>query len=115
MAINFDNVQELPFTGGSAFQEFDTVLAGTVFTIRQRWNTRDAAWYLDLFDVNASPIFSGIKVVLGVALGRRVTDARMPGVFLAEDLSGENRDATFDDIGTRVRVYFYPFAEWFAL
>lgn len=114
MAVNFDNVQQLPLVGKLAFQEFDTVLAGTVYTIRQRWNTRDAAWYLDLFDADQSPIFSGIKIVLGVALGRRVTDPRMPGVFIADDISGSETDATFDDIGTRVVVYFYPFSEWFA-
>lgn len=118
MPINFDNVQQLPLVGSLAFQEFDTVLDGTVFTVRQRWNTRDAAWYLDLLDANSDPIFQGVKVVLGVALGRRVTDPRMPGVFVARDLAAktlnEQRDATFDDIGTRVVVHFYPLSEWFA-
>ncbi len=118
MPVNFDNVQELPLVGGQFDTEFDTVLAGATFTIRQRWNTRDAAWYLDLYDVNRDPIFQGIKVVIGTGLGRRVADPRMPGVFVAADLetvtAGVSRDATFDDLGTRVRVYFYPFSEWFA-
>lgn len=118
MPINFDNVQELPLTGGLTFQEFDTVLDGTPFTIRQRWNTRDAAWFIDLLDVNGGEIFIGAKIVIGNAIGRRVTDPRLPGLFLADDLgAGQNnprRDATFDDIGTRVRLYFYPFSEWFS-
>ena len=117
MAVDLDRLQLIPFEGGLAFQEFDTVLDGTPFTIRQRWNTRDAAWIMDLLDVNGNPIFVGAKIVLGVALGRRVTDPRLPGFFLAVDLAAktpnEERDATFDDIGTRVAVYFYPFDAWF--
>src|ERR1043166_1058763 len=101
MAINFDTAQELPLEGGLAFQQFDTVLGDQTFTIKQRWNTRDAAWYLDLIDASGLPIFSGIKLVLGIALGRRVTDPRMPGVFIAADFEGTDtnpsRDATFDD------------------
>jgi hypothetical protein len=120
MAINFDNVQRLPLEPGNvggAFQEFPTVLDGSEFIVRVRWNTRDAAWYLSLFDVADDPIFQGIKIVLGVALGRRVTDERMPGVFLAADLNSpdgtDRRDAGFDDLGERVVVDFYPFTEFF--
>jgi hypothetical protein len=121
MAINFDNVQRLPLEPGNvggAFQEFPTVLDGTEFIVRARWNTRDAAWYLSLFDAADDPIFQGIKIVQGVALGRRVTDERMPGVFLASDLNDPDGtggvDAGYDDLGERVVVDFYPFAEWFA-
>jgi hypothetical protein len=119
--VNLDNVQRLPLEGGGtggAFQTFDTVLNGTSFTIDTYWNTRDAAWYMNLRDVNGDLIFSGIKIVIGVALGRRVTDPRMPGVFLASDLAATTpntqRDATYDDLGSRVVVDFYPFAEFFA-
>lgn len=121
MTINFDNVQRLPLVGGAggAFQEFDTVLDGVSYTVQHYWNTRDEAWYLNLLDVNGDPIFSGIKIVLGVALGRRVTDPRMPGVFAARDLAAttlnDQRDATFDDLGSRVVVDFYPLSEWFAV
>lgn len=114
-AVNFDNVQQLPLVGGLAFQSFGTTLLATNYIINLRWNTRDAAWYFDLLDQNESPIVSGIKIVLGVELGRRTTDQRMPkGVFWAADLSGQGVDATFDDLGERVVVYFYPFQEWFA-
>lgn len=111
---SINNVQQLPFVGSVAFQEFGTALAGIPYIFRLRWNTRDAAWYFDLFDANRSPIVSGIKIVLGVELGRRTTDARMPpGVLWASDLSNQGLDATFDDLGTRVIVYFFPFDEWF--
>lgn len=118
MAANPNNIQQLPLVPSIAFQEFDTVLETTPFTIKVRWNTRDAAWYFDLLDANQDPIVSGIKIMLGTALGARTTDPRMPGVFVAADLGAGNnndeRDATFDDLGTRVVVYYYPFTEFFA-
>jgi hypothetical protein len=112
---SINNVQQLPFESGAAFQQFATVINGTTYAISLRWNARDAAWYFDLADADESPIVSGIKVVQGALLGRRCTDARFPrGVIWAVDLSNQKLDATFDDLGTRVAVYFYPLAEWLA-
>lgn len=111
-----DNIQQLPFESGPAFQRFATSIAGTTYVINLRWSGRDAAWYFDLADVNESPIVSGIKIVQGALLGRRCADPRFPpGILWAVDLSNQKLDATFDDLGTRVVVYFYPFAEWFGL
>lgn len=115
MSVNLDNVAQLPLVGSEAFQRFGTTLLGTFYLFDFRWNTRDGAWYFDLLDEFESPIVSGVKVVLGVELGRRTTDQRMPkGVFWAADLSAQGLDATLDDLGTRVVIYFYPFTEWFA-
>lgn len=114
MSMDLNNVQQLPLEGGQAFQTFGTTLLSTNYIVNLRWNTRDAAWYFDLLDQNEAPIVSGIKILLGVELGRRTTDQRMPkGVFWAADLSGQGLDATFFDLGSRVVVYFIPFTEWF--
>lgn len=116
-AFDLTRAQRIPFEGGVAFQEFDTVLDGKSYTIQAYWNTRDAAWYFNLRDASNVIIFAGIKIVLGVALGRRVTDSRMPGVFIASDLAAakpeDERDAGYDDFGTRVVVDFYPFDVFF--
>ncbi len=115
MAASKDNIQQLPFESGPAFQKFATAIDGNTFVINLRWNGRDAAWYFDLADADESPIVSGIKIVQGMLLGRRCTDPRFPrGVFWAVDLTNQKIDATFDDLGTRVVVYFYPIAEWLA-
>lgn len=114
MAINFNNVQQLPFIPNVTYQTFDTVLEGITYTINARWNSRGEAWYMDILDANASPIASGLKLVLGVAIGRKVTDPRFPGIFFVSDLSNADQEASFDDFGTRVVVYFYPIAEWLA-
>lgn len=103
---------QLPFVPSEPNYQFATVLDGVPYIIGVRWNARDAAWYMDLFAADASPICHGIKIVLGALLGRRTMDPRYPGGTLtAVDLSGKDADATLDDLGVRVVVYFYTFAE----
>jgi hypothetical protein len=91
-------------------------LDGTQFVLDVRWNSRDGAWYLDLRDAQAVAIRVGIRVVLGAMLGRRSVDPRFPaGILFAADLGGKDQEAGLDDLGTRVQVYFFTFAEYDAL
>lgn len=94
-----------------------TSFEGVQYLVDVRWNGRDAAWYLDLLEEDETPVRLGMKVVLGAVIGGRAfADADFPaGVLIASDLSNEGRDATFDDLGTRVLVYFYTHAEVAAL
>ena len=102
----------LPFEPSTPFYTVSTTLSGTVYILNVRWNGRDEAWYFDLLASDGSPIRIGIKVVLGALLGGRCVDPRFPpGRIIAGDLSGEGRDATIDDIGRRVMVYYYENAE----
>lgn len=95
---------ELDVAPGVPFQTFRT----NRYVWILRWNSRAGAWYLDVLDDDESPIRVGIRVVLGTALGRRCVDARFPpGVLYAVDTSGARREATLDDLGTRVKLYFY--------
>jgi hypothetical protein len=78
------------------------------YVVDLRWNERAAAWFMDLYDEAESPIRVGIKVVIGTWLGRRSVDPRFPpGAIVAIDTSGAGRDATLDDLGTRVILLFY--------
>ena len=73
-----------------------------------RWNTRDAAWYMDLLEEDETPIVMGKKIVLGVAIGARSALASFPpGLIVAGDLSGFGSEPGIDDLGDRVRVYFF--------
>ena len=104
--------QILPIEPGEPHTQTWTVIDGTPVLFELRWNARDAAWYFDLYDQEEVRIMSGVKVVLGVHLGRQSTHPlTRKGVFVAIDLSGEARDATFDDIGTRVQIRHYTVAE----
>lgn len=102
----------LPLIPSEPNYRLGTQLDGTQYVIDCRWNSRAEAWYLDVLDANADPIRTGIKIVLGAALGARCTDPRFPqGLFLASDLSGQGREAGLDDLGVRVFVYYYPRSE----
>ncbi len=77
-----------------------------------RWNARDAAWYLDIRTVDEGAILLGVKVALGVTLGRRSLHPLFTeNTFVAYDTSSSGREAKLDDLGTRVLVLRYSAAE----
>lgn len=93
-----------------------TTLAGVPYVLDLRWNGRAGRWLMDIRDAEANPIRVGVAVVLGALLGRLSVDPRFPrGVLFAADLSGEQREAGLDDLGTRVVVYFATFDEYAAM
>lgn len=107
--------QILPLVPSVPSYRVGTQLDGVQYVLDVRWNGRDGAWYMDILDEAAVAIRSGVKIVLGAFLGRRTVNPAFPaGLLVAADLSGEGRDATLDDLGTRVVVYFYTFDEAFA-
>lgn len=101
--------QVLPFEPSTPNYRVATTLGELVFIFDVRWNTRDAAWYLDIRSVDETLIAAGIKVVLGTLLGKRYTSPLLPdGILFAADLAGTGVDPGLDDLGDRVRVYFRP-------
>ena len=104
--------QRLPIDAAFPRYRVATNLGDTQYVMDVHWNARAEAWYLDISTEDGEPIRSGMKIVLGALLGLRSTDPRMPdGVLVASDMSGEGRDATLDDLGSRVVVFFYPSSE----
>ncbi len=102
----------LPITPSVPDQQFTTTLAGVVYQIRAKWNTRDESWYMDLRTPSGDPIRLGLRLVLGAKIGRQCADPRMPaGTFVLIDTSKEDREATLDDMGTRVVLQFTSHAE----
>lgn len=98
----------IPFRPSVPNYEFTTVLDNTKVTFDVLWNARDNAWYFDLYARDLTPIAFGIKVVLGVNLGRKSTDIFFQQNLLrAFDTSGKGRDAGIDDLGARVIVRRY--------
>ena len=50
----------------------------------------------------------GVKVVLGTYLGRSCAHPLFTeGVFVAIDTTNKHAEATYDDLGTRVEVWYY--------
>lgn len=103
----------LPFIPSVAAYEFSVEIDGVSYTFDVRWNSRAAAWYFDVLEGDGTPIARGLKIVLGCYIGggRFTHDLFRLGVFVAIDTSQEGRDATFDDLGTRVEVRHVPMPE----
>lgn len=114
--MSTDQDTELPIDADSPFYVMGVVIENQAFTFVIRWSDRGAItegrWLFDLLDENGdeeNPIISGVPIVLGALLGRRCTDPRFPdGAIFASDLSGRNQEATINDLGTRVKLYFRP-------
>lgn len=99
---------QIPLDSATPNYRMGITLDDVPYIFDVRWNERDSSWYFDLLDVNEDPIRLGIKLVLGSPLGWRCTDDRFPkGILMAEDLSHAGREATIDDLGTRVVVYYF--------
>lgn len=100
---------QIPLVPSVGSYRFATVITTTAYIFDVRWNTRDAAWYMDVLEVDETPIIRGIKLVLGVYLGRRSNHTLfLNGVFTLSDTSGAKADATFDDLGVRVLLQYIP-------
>ena len=88
----------------------------TQYLLDIRWNQREEKWYMDIYTEDETSIRYGIPLVLGAILGRTVNDPVFPpGKFIISDLSNAGVDATFEDMGDRVLVYYFSEAEVAAL
>ncbi len=91
---------------------FGITIEGAQYLFDLTWNDRDAAWYLDVRNVDESAIVVGIRIVLGTFLGRLCQAAPFTtGVLVAIDTSNQSKEATLDDLGTRVSLRYFPLSD----
>lgn len=70
-----------------------------------RWNSRDSAWYVDIYEDDGTPVAINVKIVTGVQLGRLSQhDFFTTHKLIAVDTSGQGLDPGFDDLNARVLV-----------
>jgi hypothetical protein len=111
-------IQQIPFKQSGGNQGFSTVIDSIVYFMNFYWNDREAgggAWYFDVLDANRTPIRTGLKIATGAFLGNTTQAAPFTtGVFAAIDTSGANRDAGYDDLGSRVQLFYIPVGDLLA-
>lgn len=84
------------------------VLAGAQYNLTLRYNQTDDAWYMDVADFEDNMIAVGLKLVLGAYIGRQSTHPLfLNGAFFLVDTTDEGREATFQDLGTRVVLSYW--------
>ena len=99
-------------TPGSPNETQQVTLSGTLYTLRWRWNERDARWFLDLSLSDGTPIVSGMRVVTGWDLLSSVPGTvRPPGAIIFYDITTPDTvlrgvDPGLDDFGDRVAGYY---------
>jgi len=103
---------------GTSVFEVSTLFGDEPVRLRFRWNVRangDAgAWFMDVRDQDERPVILGVKLVLGVNLCRRSAHPIFQHSLLRlVDTSRTHREATLDDLGTRVVLLHYTTDELF--
>jgi hypothetical protein len=96
---------EIPFIQSDTNYRLGVPIGDVMYLFDVRWNSRDEAHYLDIFEENGTPVALGIKLVLGVNLARRnLHPLLFRYVFSVIDTEQSGVDAAFDDLGRRVRL-----------
>lgn len=104
----------LPIVAQGSQFKFSTELDGVAFTFTFTWNRRDSAWYLRLGNGEDNPLAQGIRVVLRSSLlgiGKPI-EGFPQGVLYAVDTTGQDIEPTQEDLGSRVRIYFFNAADY---
>lgn len=114
----------IPFRPSIPFYDFSTTINNTEYRFDVRWNGRDdrgrGAWYFDVSATDGTKIVEGVKVALGVMLGRWVNHPLFrEGIIVAVDTADGGRGPGFDELGItaegvqqRVQVLHFPLDEY---
>lgn len=108
-------MKEVPFKPSIPDQQFSVQIGDAEYVFRALWNTRASRWFLDVSEINGTPIIRSVAIVLGTFLGRRSTHRLFSeGCLVAIDTTNQSLDAGLDDLGTRVVVRYFEAMEAFA-
>ena len=79
------------------------------YVLRVDWNGREDRFYLGIYDTEDQPLLTGIKVIANWDfLSRSAWNAELPpGSLIAIDLEQGGEPPTYQDFGTRVRLFYY--------
>ncbi len=87
------------------------------YIFRFDWSNREQRFYVSLFDQDEQPLLRGLKIVANWDLLslHHANLAVPPGQLIPMDLEQGGVPPTFDDFGTRVRLFYYTEEEAAAL
>ncbi len=98
-------IAELPFSSDPA-QKFTSQLGDAKYTIEAKYNDRSGVWTFDLYDGASQQLMvASVPMVLGQDLLEPYNFGI--GSILCVDANGTGIDAGPDDLGDRVKVYWF--------
>ena len=98
-------ILELPLSSGPA-QIFTTQLGETKYSFDVKYNDRSGVWTLDLYEAATQAL---LAASLPLVIGQDLLEPYNFGIgsLLCVDTTGQGLDAGPDDLGDRVRVYWF--------
>lgn len=98
-------ILKLPLTN-DLYYTFVSTLGDTTYDFTVRWNERGGFWTFDMVDNAAQKTwFTGLPILLGCDLFDPFNIGN--GSMIAWDESGTLQDAGYDDLGSRVNLYWF--------
>ena len=99
-------------TDGCPDYTFTIGLDGDTYRLRLLWQERSTSWYMDIQEVDGTPILSTRRLVLGLPLTFRYKDTRLPpGEFELQDTTAQDEEAGLFDLGSRVLLLYTEAAD----
>jgi hypothetical protein len=86
-------------------QRFEIELAGTAYTIENRWNSQMGYWEFDWYDADGAPLVMAMAVLAGVNLLDPYPELPPGGLVVLTD-GAEGIDPTLDGLGIESKIYY---------
>ena len=103
---------EFSITPNLPSQRGHRVLDGNKYGVWIRWNGTTQKWYLDLTSMSDESVsMKGIALLQGRNLFAPHGFSHVLGELWVEDTAGTTDDSTYDGMGDRWRLRYYPRAE----
>lgn len=104
---------EIPVVADEVAFSLRAELDGAFFGLSFRWNDRASVWLLDITDDDGADVVLGLTLVTGVPINAGLTHvpAAPAGLLTVLDTEGRGGTPGVDDLGTRYRVLFTPYAD----
>ena len=98
---------QIPITNEDPNYRFQLELEERLYFFEFRYNTRMERWIMDLEDENKITLVAGIPVLINQNLLGQYTDDRLPpGIFIALDESGEDKQPERQSFGNDIKLTY---------
>jgi hypothetical protein len=95
--------------------DMQVTLDDVTYTLEFRWNNRISAWFMNVLDGDGEEArMLGLRCVVDFGIPQDIVDRSPPGLFVFVDTGsavGQGEDPGFDDLGSRVQLWYIPEAE----
>jgi hypothetical protein len=99
--------QEIPVRSDIPAYDMSVTLDGVLYYLSFEWNERGQFWTMDIYDQDQVALVLGTRMITNVDLLGKYKIAGLPkGIFLITDTSGKNLDASVDNFGIIVKLFY---------